>query len=99
MAVPRLLAGIYVDLPSATKHAIPQPVAPAGFQNYPGTLLNVDLPPTIPRRYKWLPWHPGMISATVLDDDVLTGPMSGCLIAGYFDTGGRGKVAHIGTTD
>jgi hypothetical protein len=99
MADPRLLVGLYVDINSFSKNATPGPVAPVGFQNYPGTLLHVQLTPAILHPYKWLPWHPGMISTTVLDNDVLTGPMSGCLIAGYVDTGGIRRVVHIGTTE
>jgi hypothetical protein len=35
------------------------------------------------RNFKFLPWHQGDISETVLDRDVLTGPMSGCVIVRY----------------
>ena len=97
MVVPSLLAGIYVDVPRAVKNITPPPGAAPGLQNYPGTLLNTSLPSTVPRRYKWLPWHEGMISATLVNDDVLTGPMSGCLLASYSDANGR-QAVHIGTT-
>jgi hypothetical protein len=97
MVAPSLLAGIYVDVPSAVKRVAPPPGLAPGLQNYPGTLLNTSLPATVPRRYKWLPWHEGMISVTQANDDVLTGPMSGCLLASYSDANGR-QAAHIGTT-
>jgi hypothetical protein len=47
MADPRLLVGLCVDLNNFTKHDTPQPDAPAGFQDYAGTLLQVQLTPTI----------------------------------------------------
>jgi hypothetical protein len=99
MVVPILLVGTFVDVPRTVKNVIPQPGVAPGVQNYPGTPLNTSLPGTVPRRYKWLPWHAGMISDTVLDSDVLTGPMSGCLLAGYFDTNGGRHAVHIGTTE
>jgi hypothetical protein len=40
-----------------------------------------------------------MISATMLDCNVLTGPMSGCLLASYVDATGVSWALHIGTTD
>ncbi len=49
------------------------------------------------RNFKWLPWYQGDISETVLDRDVLTGPMSGCILVSYRDLGGLTKVGHIGT--
>jgi hypothetical protein len=39
-----------------------------------------------------------MISTTLINDDMLTGPMSGCLLASYSDANGR-QAAHIGTTE
>ncbi len=49
------------------------------------------------RNFKWLPWYQGDISETVLDKDVLTGPMSGCILVSYRDLTGATKVGHIGT--
>jgi hypothetical protein len=94
----RLLVDKYVDLDVLTKQGIQQTGAAAGFQDYAGTPMHVQVSPGTQHQCKWLPWHPGMISTTVLDRDVLTGPMSGCLIAVYTDPLGRRKVAHIGTT-
>jgi hypothetical protein len=50
------------------------------------------------RNFKWLPWYKGDISETDLNTDVLTGPMSGCILASYTNGGVR-KVGHIGTVD
>ncbi len=48
------------------------------------------------RNFKWLPWYEGDISETELDCDVLTGPMSGCILASY-RRGANLMVGHIGT--
>jgi hypothetical protein len=48
------------------------------------------------RNFKFLPWYQGDISETVLDQDVLTGPMSGCIIVRYRRNGSL-CVGHIGT--
>lgn len=50
------------------------------------------------RNFKWLPYSPGNITHTKLDQDVLTGPMSGCPLAIYTRSG-EVQVAHIGTTE
>lgn len=49
------------------------------------------------RNFKWLPWYQGDISQTTLDHDVLTGPMSGCILTSYRDAAGVKKAGHIGT--
>jgi hypothetical protein len=99
MAIPRLLVGWTIYIDPTTKHCdLLIPVGPEGFRDYPGTLVSSDLPSGVPSSYKWLPYHPGEITTTELDNDVLTGPMSGCPIAVYHIGGGT-KVAHIGTTD
>jgi hypothetical protein len=50
------------------------------------------------RNFKWLPWYEGDISETLLDHDVLTGPMSGCALVTYRKAaGGPRYAAHIGT--
>jgi len=48
------------------------------------------------RNFKWLPWYAGDISETILDRDVLTGPMSGCTLLSY-RRAGVATVGHIGT--
>jgi hypothetical protein len=48
------------------------------------------------RNFKWLPWYAGDIAETTLDCDVLTGPMSGCVLVLY-NKGTARKVGHIGT--
>ena len=50
------------------------------------------------RNFKWLPWYPGDISETVFDLDVITGPMTGCVLAQYVRDG-KNVVGHIGTLD
>ncbi len=53
-------------------------------------------PNKVHRNFKWLPWYQGDISETVLDHDVLTGPMSGCILVSY-RSGGVITAGHIGT--
>jgi len=48
------------------------------------------------RNFKWLPWYEGDISETDLDHDVLTGPMSGCILVSYMRAG-VATVGHVGT--
>lgn len=48
------------------------------------------------RNFKFLPWYQGDISETVLDRDVLTGPMSGCVLVHYLRNG-HYVAGHIGT--
>ena len=48
------------------------------------------------RNFKFLPWYQGDISETTLDRDVITGPMSGCVLVSYRQ-GGNVMVGHIGT--
>ena len=99
MTIPRLLVGWKILIDQTTKHYDPLlPAGPGGLRDYPGALVGSDLPSTVPRSYKWLPYHAGEITTTELDNDVLTGPMSGCPIAVYY-IGGSTKVAHIGTSD
>lgn len=50
------------------------------------------------RNFKWLPWYKGDISETDLNMDVLTGPMSGCILVSYM-SGGNIKAGHVGTVD
>ena len=55
-------------------------------------------PNKVHRNFKWLPWYEGDISETLLDYDVLTGPMSGCVLVTYRKVaGGPFYAAHIGT--
>lgn len=50
------------------------------------------------RNFKWLPWYEGDIAETLLDYDVLTGPMSGCCLVTYRKAvGGPVYAGHIGT--
>ncbi len=50
------------------------------------------------RNFKWLPWYEGDISETLLNYDVLTGPMSGCCLVTYRQAAGGPLFAgHIGT--
>jgi hypothetical protein len=87
-----------VDLDSTAKRGVWHPGATGFFHSYLGASLWVNIPPANRQRFKWLPWHPGMISTTTLDFDLLTGPMSGCLIAVYTENGSR-VVGHVGTSD
>ena len=48
------------------------------------------------RNFKFLPWYEGDISETALDCEVLTGPMSGCILVSYIRAG-HPMVGHIGT--
>jgi hypothetical protein len=48
------------------------------------------------RNFKFLPWYEGDISETALDHDVLTGPMSGCVLVTYRTAHGI-MAGHIGT--
>jgi hypothetical protein len=50
------------------------------------------------RNFKWLPWYEGDIAETLLNYDVLTGPMSGCCLVTYRKVhGGPLYAGHIGT--
>jgi hypothetical protein len=51
----------------------------------------------IHRNFKWLPYYLGDISNTDLTCDVLTGPMSGCILVSYKDAAGSPRVGHVGT--
>lgn len=42
----------------------------------------------IHRNFKWLPLYPGDVSMTSLPADVLTGPMSGCVLKRFMHNGG-----------
>jgi hypothetical protein len=53
----------------------------------------------IHRNFKWLPWYQGDISETDLNCDVLTGPMSGCILVTYRDAMGVLKAGHVGTVE
>lgn len=53
-------------------------------------------PNKVHRNFKFLPWYQGDISETTLNSDVLTGPMSGCVLVSYL-RGGNHMVGHIGT--
>jgi hypothetical protein len=48
------------------------------------------------RNFKWLPWYAGDIAETPLTCDVLTGPMSGCILVSY-RRAGVPLAGHIGT--
>ena len=54
-------------------------------------------PTKVHRNFKWLPYYLGDISNTDLTCDVLTGPMSGCILVSYRDLGGTLRVGHVGT--
>lgn len=56
-------------------------------------------PGKLHRNFKWLPWYKGDISETDLTVDVLTGPMSGCILVTYLDATGALKAGHVGTVD
>jgi hypothetical protein len=56
----------------------------------------VAAPPPGPRSFKFLPWYEGDIAETTLDLDVLTGPMSGCVLVRY-RSNGVVRAGHIGT--
>jgi hypothetical protein len=61
------------------------------------SIINDQVGPKTHRQFNWLPWVP--LSVTEVDVqgmDVLTGPMSGCLVALYYREGFR-CIAHIGT--
>jgi hypothetical protein len=93
-----LLVNRIVDLDINAKRGVWHPGATGFFHSYLGASVWVSMPPTDRHRFKWLPWDPGMISTTTLDVDLLTGPMSGCLIAVYIEQGRR-VVGHVGTND
>lgn len=48
------------------------------------------------RNFKFLPWYQGDIAETELDCDVITGPMSGCVLTSY-RRGPNLMVGHVGT--
>jgi hypothetical protein len=51
------------------------------------------------RNFKWLPWYAGDISETPLTaHDILTGPMSGCMLVTYRRNGVT-QAGHVGTVD
>lgn len=54
-------------------------------------------PNKVHRNFKWLPWYEGDISTTSFTCDVLTGPMSGCILVSYIDATGNPMVGHVGT--
>ena len=49
--------------------------------------------------YTWLAYAPGRTTVTKVDGDVLTGPMSGCIIAKWEDARHARCVGHVGTVD
>jgi hypothetical protein len=51
------------------------------------------------RNFKFLPYYHGDISNTDFTCDVLTGPMSGCILVSYKDSSGTRLVGHVGTVD
>jgi hypothetical protein len=86
---------------------IPSPMAPLNPMNYDGmdeqilanfhaSALGLRMGQQIP--YRWLAYVAGRTTTLPLaGGDVLTGPMSGCLIATWTD--GGAKIAHVGTID
>jgi hypothetical protein len=85
---------------------IPSPIAPLNPMQYDGmddqflatfhaSALGLTMGQQIP--YRWLTYVAGRTTTTGFAGDLLTGPMSGCLIATWTD--GGPKVAHIGTID
>ncbi|HEY8450388.1 MAG TPA: hypothetical protein VIL95_07915 [Bacillota bacterium] len=64
----------------------PHPGAPSSF-----------FPTTREWTFRWLEYVPGATTMCRLQEPVMTGPMSGCLLATYWDGGPR--VAHVGTAD
>ena len=56
--------------------------------------LNLKKGDTIP--FDWLDYVPGHTAKAISGVDVLTGPMSGCFIAAWTDSGGK-WVGHVGT--
>ncbi len=64
--------------------------------NFHASSLGLTMGQQIP--YRWLAYLAGRTATTPLaGGDVLTGPMSGCLIALWTD--GGTKIAHVGTID
>ena len=59
-----------------------------------GTNVNAN---KVHRNFKWLPWYEGDISTTDFTCDVLTGPMSGCILVSYTSATGAPMVGHVGT--
>jgi hypothetical protein len=56
--------------------------------------LNLKPRDTIP--FDWLDYVPGHTAKAISGVDILTGPMSGCFIASWTDSGGK-WVGHLGT--
>jgi hypothetical protein len=87
------LVNQYVDLSPDAKHLTKVPRDSIGPSHlYLGASVWINQ-----NRFKWLPWHPAKLSTTMLNTDVLTGPMSGCLVAVYRVPNGE-LVVHVGTT-
>ena len=64
--------------------------------NFHSSALGLRVGQSIP--YRWLTYVSGRTTTMPLaGGDVLTGPMSGCLIATWTD--GSAKIAHVGTLD
>jgi hypothetical protein len=64
--------------------------------NFHSSALGLRVGQSIP--YRWLTYVSGRTTTMPLaGGDVLTGPMSGCLIATWTD--GSAKIAHVGTID
>ncbi|MES2771720.1 MAG: hypothetical protein V4623_07030 [Pseudomonadota bacterium] len=62
------------------------------------SLIQAGTHPKSHRNFRWLPWLPGAISETTLQEmDVLTGPMSGCWLVKYRNPNGVLCVGHLGT--
>ena len=57
-----------------------------------GLTMGMNIP------YRWLVYALGHTTRLTANHDVLTGPMSGCLIAKWMDQGRR-YVGHVGTVD
>lgn len=71
------------------------PLRKVGGQRVSSVIAGTNLG-KVHRNFKWLPWYGGDISETVLNCDVLTGPMSGCILVSY-RRNGVSMVGHIGT--
>jgi hypothetical protein len=71
------------------------------FRNVGGKRESTVLPGAnankVHRNFKWLLWYQGDIAKTDLTCDVLTGPMSGCILVSYRSATGVTMVGHIGT--
>lgn len=79
-----------------------------GIVKYPNRVSTITILPTLTgsnqlvrsrkTSYEWLPWDPGETSTLVLDkQDVITGPMSGCIISVWKEKK-QIVVGHVGTT-